>query len=168
MLRLPSLKRRMLLWQRIELQIVVSFSFTSTPLPRRHFIMVSSQSQSFLSSFRLYFHRISVKSSTYHTPRPSPGLSVPCSHPNGSLCAMVSGTDSRILSCCRPSVVSTSDKLYGRTFGRADVQIGDFQSRCMSNVGRFETIAAARFESIEWPILVKEAFRPLSSLSHYR
>ena len=30
---------------------------------------------------------------------------------------------------------------------------------------RFESIAAVRFESLEWPILVKAAFRPLSGLA---
>jgi hypothetical protein len=46
----------------------------------------------------------------------------------------------------------------------------------MSAFGRFETTAAVRFGSIEWPTLTKVAFRPLSGLtvflqsglSHYK
>ena len=35
----------------------------------------------------------------------------------------------------------------------------------MTGDGRFEAIGAARFGSIEWPILAKAAFRPLSRLT---
>jgi hypothetical protein len=37
----------------------------------------------------------------------------------------------------------------------------------MAAISRFETIAAVPFGSIEWPILAKAAFRPLSGLSRY-
>ncbi len=49
--------------------------------------------------------------------------------------------------------------------GSSSPSDGDSSVRCMSVVGRFETNAAVCFGSIEWPILAKEAFRPLSGLT---